>query len=309
MTLYRVKAWDDLFESAKSRTYGTKSQCYMPNKFGAGYWRMVGPGDYENHARELQGPAIYGAWCALVCLLSRKEGPRDGYLTDTGRKDGEPMSAEDIAVQVGMHPGVISAMLQKAASKNVGWLEVIQAKDTELSPPRLPDGPPPKPLPSPTQTNPSPLSLSPPSVGQTGGIQAERESETHEIPADLAGQVRYIRAGRDDWNLREADVAAEIRAMPEGPARTEVVRQFTADASNGDRPKNPIGMLRGYISRANAPDAPRPAGRVFPTQRKRALEDMLKPLMAKSYPTDAEAKERSRLQKELQEVNREIAGG
>ena len=38
---YQVAGWDEWFESAKSKTYKHKSQCYTPNKHGLGYLRLV----------------------------------------------------------------------------------------------------------------------------------------------------------------------------------------------------------------------------------------------------------------------------
>ena len=127
-------------------------------------------------------------------------------------------------------------------------------------------------------------------------------------PDDIAGQVAYIQAARDDWRLLAVDVENELKKMPTGPARTEVVRQFCADVRNGDKPERPTGLLRGYISRANPPAAGAPPSRrAFPEQRKKALMELLQPLTQKSYPTDEDRAEITRLRKELKEVNRVIA--
>lgn len=118
---------------------------------------------------------------------------------------------------------------------------------TTLQPPLVPNG-----------NTPSPSSSPSPSHKD----QIERESARAEVPQDTSGQVRYIQTARNDWSLSAVDVENELKAMPTGPARAEVVRQFCADAFNGDRPRNPIGMLRGYIGKANAPSpAPRMGGR------------------------------------------------
>lgn len=129
-------------------------------------------------------------------------------------------------------------------------------------------------------------------------------------PDDIAGQVAYIQAARDDWRLLAVDVENELKKMPQGPARTEVVRQFCADMRNGEKPERPTGLLRGYISRANPAAAPAGGGRrAFPEQRKKAIQELLRPLNAVNYPTDKQRKEKAKLLAELEEVNREIAKG
>lgn len=114
MNILRVVGWEEHFESAKSKTYAHKSQAYMPNKHGLGYRRLV---DMPN------GPALFGAWCSMVQVLSRQAKPRQGYLTDTGSPSGRPFSASDIALLTSMSESLVSAMLQATESESVGWLK------------------------------------------------------------------------------------------------------------------------------------------------------------------------------------------
>jgi len=149
--MMRIKEWDKRFESAKSRTYKLKSQAYMPNKIGIGYMRMM---------RDPDGPAIYGAWCALVCMISRMECPRYGYLTDTGRDSGVPLNIDSISMLTMIPVGIVSKMIDFCTSHDVAWLvnttSTDTATDTTVSSPRIPDGPSPLPLPLPS---PLPLPL------------------------------------------------------------------------------------------------------------------------------------------------------
>lgn len=140
MNVYRIPRWDELFESAKSKEYGQKSQAYMPNKVGLGYKRIM---------RLPDGPAIFGAWCATVQALSRQRCPRQGYLTDTGRIHGHPWTAEDVSLHTDMPTDLCDRMLAVCSSEVIGWLDVVRATDTTVPLPRIPDGPPPLPLPSP----------------------------------------------------------------------------------------------------------------------------------------------------------------
>lgn len=118
--VFRVKGWAEYFESAKSRTYKHRSQCYMPNKHGLGY-RII--------MEHPEGPAIFGAWCALIQILSRQY-PRHGYLTDTGLSSGYPYGIREIALLIGMKEPICELMLKTCSSKDVQWLEVTTPTDT-----------------------------------------------------------------------------------------------------------------------------------------------------------------------------------
>jgi len=117
--VYRIKGWQQHFESAKSRTYRCKSQAYMPTKQGLGYKRLM---------RNKDGAAIFGAWCALVQLVSRQEigKARQGYLTDTGLPDGQPLSIADISLCTMMPEKAIRSMLVATHAQGVEWLEVTE---------------------------------------------------------------------------------------------------------------------------------------------------------------------------------------
>lgn len=118
--MYQVKDWDKFFEGAKSRTYNNKTWCQMPNKQGLGYRMLI---------KKKNGAAIFGAWCALIQLLSKQEKPRQGYLTDTGRiphgyheDTTRILTAADLEMLTDIPASVFSEMLQVCASKEVGWL-------------------------------------------------------------------------------------------------------------------------------------------------------------------------------------------
>lgn len=119
MTAYQVKDWNDHFEGAKSRTYKNKSTCQMPTKHGLGYKKII---------RHKNGPAMFGAWCAMIQVLSRQENPREGYCTDTGRADGNPYTGDDLEMMTDIPAKVFEDLLQVASRQDVGWLE--KCKDT-----------------------------------------------------------------------------------------------------------------------------------------------------------------------------------
>lgn len=162
--VYRVRNWQERFESAKSRTYKIKSQTYMPNKQGVGYLRIM---------REPDGVAIYGAWCAMVGFLSRQEGPRQGYLTDTGKSGGEPYDPDTLAMLLMVPSGIVRRMVDFCSSDSIRWLEVARRKDTTGILPGIPRGIADGPLPLPS---PSPLPLvSTPPPPKGGGVSVTDE--------------------------------------------------------------------------------------------------------------------------------------
>jgi len=115
--IYQVIGWEENFEGGKSKTYNHKSACQMPTKHGLGYRRLV---------RRPNGPALFGAWCALIQLLSRQSRPRQGYLTDTGGDRGRPLVAVDCEVLTDIPAAIFEELFQVAASQDVGWLVAVR---------------------------------------------------------------------------------------------------------------------------------------------------------------------------------------
>lgn len=119
MILYRIKNWDAHFENYKSRGYDRCSFCCLPNKQdGLGYGRLLALPD---------GDALYGAFVAVVLMVSKQKIPRQGYLTDTGLPGDYPLNAHDIAIKTKFNAARIQAMLDAVSNENIGWIEVLQA--------------------------------------------------------------------------------------------------------------------------------------------------------------------------------------
>jgi hypothetical protein len=118
MNLYKIKDWDALFENNKSRERERCSFCCIPNKQdGLGYGRLL---------RLPDGPALYGAFHAVVLMASKQKAPRRGYLTDTGLPTGCPLSAADMSVKTQFSAELIQKMLDAISSENIGWIEVVE---------------------------------------------------------------------------------------------------------------------------------------------------------------------------------------
>lgn len=110
----RIVDWQRHYESAASRAIRDKRFCLLPNKqHGMGYVLLL---SQEN------GEAMYGAFCALVLLLSRQAPPRLGWLTHDGTATGEPMRVRDIAAVTRFSEATIGAMLEHVSDPRIGWL-------------------------------------------------------------------------------------------------------------------------------------------------------------------------------------------
>ena len=119
--MYQVNNWSDNFEGAKSKTYNNKTSCQMPTKHGLGYRRLV---------RQTGGAGLFGAWCALIQILSRQSKPRKGYLTDNGKKDGRPLTSDDLFILTDIPSGTFDQMLRLCTSPEIDWLTNHAPTDT-----------------------------------------------------------------------------------------------------------------------------------------------------------------------------------
>ena len=119
--VYKVKNWKDNFEGAKSNTYNNKTTCQMPTKHGLGYKRLV---------KQENGAGVFGAWCALIQVLSRHKKPRQGYCTDTGRIDGRPYTFDDLELLTDIPAIYFEKMFESCMLQGVDWVEVVNTKDT-----------------------------------------------------------------------------------------------------------------------------------------------------------------------------------
>ena len=124
--MMQVIGWDENFEGAKSKTYKNKTTCQMPTKHGLGYKKLV---------RGSDGAALFGAWCAMIQVLSRHPAPRHGYCTDTGGADGRPYTPDDLEMLTDIPAKHFKKMLELASSQVVGWLRILDGYQTDTAGP------------------------------------------------------------------------------------------------------------------------------------------------------------------------------
>jgi hypothetical protein len=105
---YRIKDWDQHFETTESRRVQHARWVPMPNKQdGKGYRRI---------AQHKKGVEIFCAWTLMLQIASKM--PVRGVLAD---HDG-PLDAEDIAAKTGFPIRIFDLALEFLSDPRVGWL-------------------------------------------------------------------------------------------------------------------------------------------------------------------------------------------
>lgn len=110
----QVIGWRDIFEVGRTRSIDHQIACLIPNKQnGEGYTQLL---DMEN------GEAMYGAFCAMILLLSKQPADsRNGWLTEDGLPKGIPYDADILAEGIKFSANTVTQMLT-AVVKDIGWL-------------------------------------------------------------------------------------------------------------------------------------------------------------------------------------------
>lgn len=204
MNVYQVKDWSKNFEGAKSKDYNNKSSCQMPTKHGLGYRKLI---------RQKDGAALFGAWCALVQVLSKQPKPRQGYLTDTGLADGSPYTASDLELLTDIPAILFERLLQVAANEQVGWLRILQGQcaDTAL----LPQGGIDLDLNSDLNSNSNPQAAAVISATYKGNIYSSREDLFDRLWADY-GKIGNKKKAQEYWRkLSENQIGEICTALPD----------------------------------------------------------------------------------------------
>ncbi len=108
--LYRIRDWNELFETSQSRKYKALSWVSIPNQHdGKGYRRLM---------RMPNGPALYGAWIAIVTVASKCR--ERGVLAD----ESGPLTAEDISIKTDFPEDLIEDAFRVLSGDSIGWLMV-----------------------------------------------------------------------------------------------------------------------------------------------------------------------------------------
>jgi len=109
----QIKDWAAHYENAKSKSITSLAWCPIPNKQdGLGYGRLMA---------EKDGPLAYCGFIAAVLVCSKQK-HRDGWLTDDGTGDGEPLTPRDLELMSKVPAKCFDRMYAICGSKKVGWI-------------------------------------------------------------------------------------------------------------------------------------------------------------------------------------------
>lgn len=117
-TVYRIAKWDKVFENAESRRIKHLEWVAWPIRLdSAGYDALIDEFGEDS-------PAVYGAWCALVCIAATCH--KRGTLADS---KGRPYSIARIARKAHMPVVWFEKLVAWASTEDVAWLEVVPGPD------------------------------------------------------------------------------------------------------------------------------------------------------------------------------------
>lgn len=124
MTTYRIKDWDEKFEThqGRKRLKGALPWVRVPTADGLTYRRLM---------REANGPAVYGCFIAMVRVAARLT-PR-GILF----KDGRGMTAADLEDLTDIPQALMAEAIETLSSERIGWLltdasQAVQRADSVI---------------------------------------------------------------------------------------------------------------------------------------------------------------------------------
>lgn len=111
---WKIVDWDKHYENSRTSPIELRRWATLPNKqHGLTYCKLLADDN---------GESMYGAFCALICMLSRQSPPRDGWVTDNGMEDGVALSADDVALVTKFRTETVSAMLDVCGGR-LGWMQ------------------------------------------------------------------------------------------------------------------------------------------------------------------------------------------
>lgn len=111
--VYQIIDWEDLFESAKSKTFKHCRKSYMPNKLdGCGFRRLMAiPNGYK----------VYCAFILMIHVCSQQEKPRTGILA----KNGNPYDSIDLAAKTGAPAKIFEEAFEILRDEKIKWIRKI----------------------------------------------------------------------------------------------------------------------------------------------------------------------------------------
>ena len=117
---YRIVGWRDHFETEKTMGYNHCQRVTFTNNLNKiKRTRLL---------KHKDGPGHLAVWFSLCQYLSAQSKPRDGYLTENGKADGETLDVSDIASLIGLPESLTKIALQRLSGPKIGWIEEISVE-------------------------------------------------------------------------------------------------------------------------------------------------------------------------------------
>ncbi len=178
--IYRIKDWRKNFETAKTVEYNHCQRITFTNNLNKIKRKRL--------LKHKDGPGHLAVWFSICQYHSAQSKPREGYLTDSGQQNGEPLDALDLADLIGMPRKLVSDALQRLANSKIAWLDEIPVEVVSSAPMVADQSPDSRPL-TPLHSTPLHLNSTPLSV-----VHAEwfEKFWTKEIWGDLRGRTKAM---------------------------------------------------------------------------------------------------------------------
>lgn len=115
--MYKIKDWEDHFETAKTKTFNRCQRLTFSNDLNDPHFRRLVRGHKEGYAH-------FGIWIAICEFHSSQSKPRLGYLTDDGQESGNPLSISEIADLIRAREKMVEVALERLSDPYIGWITV-----------------------------------------------------------------------------------------------------------------------------------------------------------------------------------------
>lgn len=125
-TLYRIRDWNDNFETHETRKLKSLDWTRLPNKQdGLGFRRIAA------HPRRVE---LFCAWTLIVQVASKSPRDQRGQLI----RDNLPLSPGDLSVITGFPEEIFEVAFSFFSEPNVGWLVASELFNTNSEIPKSP---------------------------------------------------------------------------------------------------------------------------------------------------------------------------
>ncbi len=124
--IYHIKDYQEHFEDKTTAEYARRGKVAFTNRLDNIHRKRL----IKGHRN---GPAHLAVWFSLVQYVSSLPKKRDGFITDNGRKDGIPLTLDELSDQICIKKKIIIESLARLCSKEIGWLEQIDSENEPVT--------------------------------------------------------------------------------------------------------------------------------------------------------------------------------